>query len=365
MHLVGKLKEQAIAQMNFNIRVVHLMYMCREELYMEKKNITIADIAEKMGVSKTTVSRAISGKGRIGSKTRERILQYIEENDYKPNVIAQGLAKSCTYNIGVVMPEDYCTAEAPFFINCLAGLHETAASRGYDILVTVFDNEDISNLERMIANRKVDGIVLMRSLVQDKGIRMLKEKKIPFVVVGSSEEEGVMQIEQDNEGGCRELTSILLMKQLNRIALIGGNENYSVTQKRLKGFLKAFEDMGKTPEKDLIYMNSESMASIEWVVEEILKKGADCIVCMDDNICGRVLNKLKKAKVSVPKHMKVASFFNSNILENNVPPITSVAFDVKNLGMLACKVLIKMIEKEEVEPLNKIGYEVVLKESTK
>ena len=70
----------------------------------EKKNITIADVAEALGVSKTTVSRAISGKGRIGQETRDRVLKYIEEHDYKPNVIAKGLAQSKTYNLCVVMP---------------------------------------------------------------------------------------------------------------------------------------------------------------------------------------------------------------------------------------------------------------------
>ena len=71
------------------------------------KSITIADIAENLGISKTTVSRAISGKGRISEATRQRVKAYMEENNYKPNVIAQGLAKSKTYNIGVVMPSDY------------------------------------------------------------------------------------------------------------------------------------------------------------------------------------------------------------------------------------------------------------------
>ena len=69
----------------------------------EKKDITIADVAEALGVSKTTVSRAISGKGRIGKETRKRVLEYIEEHDYKPNAIAKGLAQSKTYNICVVI----------------------------------------------------------------------------------------------------------------------------------------------------------------------------------------------------------------------------------------------------------------------
>ena len=332
---------------------------------MEKKNITIADIAEELGVSKTTVSRAISGKGRIGEATRQKVLQYIEEHDYKPNVIAQGLAKSCTFNLGVVMPEDYCTADAPFFVNCLSGLHETAAAKGYDILVTICNNEDMSNLDRMISNRKVDGIVLMRTFVEDRAIQMLKSRGVPFVVVGSSLEEDVIEIDQDNEGGCRELTSILLMKKLEHIALIGGNENYTVTQKRLHGYLEAFEDMGKVPQKELVHMNCESASSIELAVDAVLQNGADCILCMDDNICMTVLNRLKKEGISVPKRMKVASFFNSTILEHNVPSITSLSFDVRNLGRQACETLIKLVEKEELGKVDRAGYEVVLKESTK
>ena len=78
-------------------------------------NITISDVAEALGVSKTTVSRAISGKGRIGAATRNRVLEYIQEHDYKPNVIARGLAQSKTFNICVVMPGDYALVELPFF----------------------------------------------------------------------------------------------------------------------------------------------------------------------------------------------------------------------------------------------------------
>ena len=70
------------------------------------KKITISDIAEALQVSKTTVSRAISGKGRISEETRLKVLEYIEEKDYKPNVIAKGLAQQRTYNIGLVIPGD-------------------------------------------------------------------------------------------------------------------------------------------------------------------------------------------------------------------------------------------------------------------
>ena len=83
------------------------------------QKMTISDVAEALNISKTTVSRAISGKGRIGAETRRRVLEYIEEHNYKPSVIAKGLAQSKSYNIGWVMPSDYSVVDLPFFQKCL------------------------------------------------------------------------------------------------------------------------------------------------------------------------------------------------------------------------------------------------------
>ena len=87
---------------------------------MEKDKIyTIDDIARELGVSKTTVSRAISGKGRISKETRERVFAFIEEHDYRPNVVARALAQSRTYNLGLVLPADYSVMGFPFFKECM------------------------------------------------------------------------------------------------------------------------------------------------------------------------------------------------------------------------------------------------------
>ena len=100
---------------------------------MKKGNvITISDVAEALGVSKTTVSRAISGKGRIGEATRQKVLAYIEEHDYKPNVIARGLAQSKTFNLCVVMPEDYALVDLPFFQEVITGIQEIAGMTGFN-----------------------------------------------------------------------------------------------------------------------------------------------------------------------------------------------------------------------------------------
>ena len=206
---------------------------------MEKKSFTIADIAQELGISKTTVSRSISGKGRISCATREKVLSYIEKNGFKPNIIAKSLANSCTYNIGVIMPEKFSISDAAFFVDCLSGVYHAASAREYDILMTECNNINMDNLERLIERRKVDGVVLMRTFVEDQAIPLLKKSGLPFVVIGRTSFENVVQVDQDNERACKELASVLIQKTNAQPALIGGSMGQVVNQMRFKGYEEA------------------------------------------------------------------------------------------------------------------------------
>lgn len=331
----------------------------------ENKTLTIADIADTLGVSKTTVSRAISGKGRIGSETRERVLKYIDAHNYTPNVIAKSLAQNKTYNLAVVMPGDYELIDLPFFQNCIMGIQEIASSFDYDMLLTVCNNADVTKLERIVRNRKVDGVILLRSFMDDVQVEYLQEKNVPFVITGSSNYKGVVQVDNDHRAACRELTSILLMKRMKKIALIGGNEEHVVTQSRLMGFKDAFADSGTAVDESLIYMNLDNPVLLDGKLDDIIKREVDCIVCMDDAICMEVLYKLRREGISVPDQIRVASFYNSSMLETHDPSITSLDFDAKELGMLVCRTLLDMIEGQKVQKKTLLGYEVCLRESTK
>lgn len=331
---------------------------------MEKKKVTIDDIARDLQVSKTTVSRAISGKGRIGSATRERVLKYIQETNYKPNAVAKGLAQSKTYNIGFVMPGDYNLVDLPFFQECLMGVSEIASSYDYDVLISMVSDRDIHQLERMIDNHKVDGVILTRTLIKDKPAEFLKAKGIPFVTIGTTLNKEVVQVDNDHRSACRELTGILLRKGIRKMALIGGSKSHVVTQKRLQGFKDAFLEQSISPDNGLIYMDVENSVMIEKVVEELIEKHVECVICMDDSICTHVLNKLRKEKLRVPADIKVASFYNSSLLESNIPSITSLNFDVREMGMITCKTLFDCMDGKTVQGRTLLGYEVSMKEST-
>lgn len=334
------------------------------QYHKEQSKITIGDVAEALGVSKTTVSRAISGKGRIGEETRQRVLKYIKENHYQPNVVAKGLAKSKTYNIGWVMPGDSSVTDLPFFQRCMMGISEVAAAKNYDILISMVFDHDISQLKRAVKNRKVDGIILGRTLVDDERVEYLKDSGMPFVVIGSSLDNQVIQIDNDHINACRELTSILLLKGVKKIALIGGDSNHVVNQTRRKGFEMGLKEQGIDKNASWIYMDSDTDSMVERVVDECMHNQVECIMCMDDRICHTVLNKLYRDGIQIPDQIKVASFYNSVTLEGYQPAITTLQYDPKELGIVACKTLFDYIKGKEVQKKNLLGYEVILKGST-
>lgn len=315
------------------------------------ENITISDIAQALGVSKTTVSRAISGKGRIGSVTRERVLSYIEEHNYTPNVIAKSLAQSKTYNIGVVMPEEFDIVDFPFFQSCLLGIQEVASGVDYDILLAISKPDDTSPLTRILTNRKVDGVILMRTFVGDRQCRLLAKQNVPFVTIGGTDVAKAVQVDQDHKNACKELTCRLLEKKFTRMALIGGDERLVVTRKRLGGFLEAFAEKGQREDKDLIFLNMNRPDLFEQRLEEVLQRRPDCIVCMDDAICARLLRRLESGQIRVPEQVQVASFYASPALLGYAPSIPTLSFDEKELGRAACSLLLEHIEGREVPAL--------------
>ncbi len=331
---------------------------------MKHKNITIADVADELGVSKTTVSRAISGKGRISESTRKRVLDYIEEHDYIPNVIAKGLAQSKTYNLCVVMPRVNMFVDLPFFHKVTVGIQEVAEQNGYDILLCLCGDNDIAGLERIVRNRKVDGVILLRTMVKDLQIEFLQKRKIPFVTVGSTWYPGVVQVDNDHESACREMTSLLLEHGIKKTALLGGNGSYVVMKSRYQGFAGAYLQSQIQMDESLVFMDLMDLDMIGYAVDEALKSSADCILCMDDAICLHVIRLLREKNVSIPGDVKVASFYNSTILENNQPAISSILFDARELGMEACKSLLALIAGESISKRTLLSYEVKLRDST-
>ncbi|MFV0344010.1 MAG: LacI family DNA-binding transcriptional regulator [Anaerocolumna sp.] len=327
--------------------------------------LTIADIANELQVSKSTVSRAISGKGRIGKETVRRVTECIEKHNFRPNSIAKGLADSRTYNIGVALPVDTDFINTPFFQICLLGVCEVAAAMNYDVVVTTVKETDINLLRRLVDHNKVDGIILTRNFDNDLAIPYLKNAGIPFVLVGSSEDDSIVQIDNNHMEACEKLVSLLIANGVKKIAMVMGDRKHMVNRYRSEGYLLAMKNNRMDIEHDMIFADCNSTVFVEQAVHTIIKRNADCIVCTDDVICSRVISILREEGYRVPEDIKVASFYDSVHMKSNTPPVTSIGFNAEELGTLAGKRIIGLIEGNNNKSKAVLDYEIHLRRSTK
>lgn len=331
----------------------------------EKREYTIEDVARILGLSKSTVSRALSGKGRIGADTRERVLRFAEEHDYRPNAAARALAKSRTYNLGLLLPEEYAMAEFPFFRECMNGICEEAYKANYDVIISIMSGDVLPRLQRLLVRRKVDGVILSRASTESETPLLLREYGMPFVVIGPVRDPETASVDNQNEEAGRELTGLMLMKGMRRLALIGGSRKHLVTESRRAGFLRAHEENGVPADERLIFTDVENQIQVAQAVGLALAADAEGIVCMDDFITGFVMGCLRERGVRVPADVRVASLYDSPQLENMVPPVTSLRFNTKELGRSACRRLLSMLGEDIPEGVPVQNYQVILRESTK
>ncbi len=330
-----------------------------------KEILTIHDVARELGVSASTVSRAISGKGRIGEETRQRVLSFINAHNFYPNAAARSLAQSRTYNLAIVMPTIRDLVDMPFFHTCMHGAEEVASRNDYDLLVVTTDGNDLRPLERMVNNRKVDGIILTRTYENDIFVDYLKTSGIPFVTVGRCYDPKVLQVDHDNTGACKELVRILFSKGMRHIAYLGGGLDQMVNIDRFMGYIQAHQAYRMTPDESIIYRELKNRDDIDKAVDELLTRKVDCILCQDDYICDGVVHHLAERGVSIPKGLRVASCHYSRLLDNYPVTITSLKFDIMEIGRKATQVLLDRLNGKEPDNLNILDYMIDLKESTK
>ena len=332
-----------------------------------KSSLTIDDIARELGVSKTTVSRAISGKGRISAATRERVQAYIEEHNYKPNASAKSLAESRTYNLALVLHRDFITLDIPFIRQTMSAIVDEAFILNYNVMICLSTDTDSAPLIRTLDYRKVDGVILTRTVEDDPIVELLIKRDIPFVTLGSLPAKyagkAIVEADHDQTGGCYAFARAVLAGTSHPTALLGNDLTYIVNQSRLSGFQRACHELGIPLEHTHIRMGINDLESCREIVEDLLARGIRRFLCMDEDVCTRTLTVLGSNGLSVPGDAQIASFSDTEQLRNNTPPISALSFDSAELGRAACREFIRALNDEEYNPKPLLGYKIRLRQS--
>ncbi len=328
------------------------------------KKVTIEEIAGALGVSKTTVSRALSGKGRISQATRARVRAYLDSTGAAPAVRGAGAGVRATHNLSMVIPGHFVHLDLPFLRKSMGSICTVAAQRGYDLLLCYVEASDTSQLERQLANRKMDGIILSRTVQDDPCIELLRQYKMPFVAIGRTEDEAVFQADNDQVGAAREMTRLLLQLGLRRIALLTGATSYYVNVDRLRGYREALDEFGFQPDPALVRTGIESNAQRTDALELVLERRPDCILCGDDRLTMDIYLDLQARHIRLPEDLRVASLYDSELISGLNPAVSAVQFDAGALGAVACRMLLDLLAGREVRRRQVLGHQVTLRGST-
>lgn len=329
------------------------------------QNKSITDIANALGISKTTVSRAISGNGRVNAATRARVLSYMQENDCAPAAPPRAAAGGKTNNIALVISRQFSTLDLSFLRKSMSAIYEVASQNDYDVILVMTGERETAPMRRLLEAHKIDGAILTRTLENDPLIPLMKEYHLPFVAMGWQRDPEVPQVDNDQIGGCRELTSLLLMKGMHNIALLGGSMLYTVNQSRLEGFRQAYENARIPVNEGLVFLELESEVQRVHALETAVAARPDCILCMDEDVAALVMRTLKAKGIQVPGDVCVASLYDSAELKNMAPTVTAVQFDAVELGYKASRQLLDILSGNAVEHRVELGFQVVMRDSTK
>lgn len=323
--------------------------------------MTLDEMAKELGVSKSTVSRALSGKGRIGSETRKKVMEFARRQEAQAEY--DKVAVTATRNLGVMLPTDVYLNGGPYFQECILGICETAAFMNHDVLITSGTANDISGLLSLVEKEKVDGIILTRSLKDDRAVQYLTEIGFPVGLTGICDED-IIQVDTDNQGAAETLTSLLIGRGYRKFALIIDNMDYMVNRSRRSGFNRAIFKNGLSPEAQFIYTSPLKSDMLDSLISDILTRRVECIICGDDIICTRIMSSLQAQGYRIPRDLAVASLYNSPNLDCFTPSVTAVNVSARQVGNMIARQMINFLTGKEYQKKTTVDYEILMRKST-
>ncbi|TXE13904.1 LacI family transcriptional regulator [Seonamhaeicola algicola] len=313
------------------------------------KHYTIKDIAKKLNVSVSTVSRAFNDKYDIKKETKALILKTAEEMGYMPNPIAKKLSQKRSLNIGVVVPEFI----NEYYSEIVIALQEFLILKGYQVLVMQSDeNEDLElmNAQTLISNM-VDGLIVAPT-TGNRNMKYYQDRikdGYPIVFLNRIEESvPVSKVVFNNLKWSFFATEHLIRQGYKKIYHLSGYKDLSVSYERVQGFKKAMNKHNFPKENYKIIETGLLAKEGMEVIEDLIFNHdiPDAFFCVNDMVALGAIKKLKENGYAVPKDVAFVGFTETRIAELMSPPLSSVKQPTYDMAKKAAELLLKRIEDE-------------------
>ncbi|MGB4770040.1 MAG: LacI family DNA-binding transcriptional regulator [Chitinophagaceae bacterium] len=317
---------------------------------MKYEAVTIKDIAKALGLSTSTVSRALRDSYEISPETKKLVMEYAEKINYQPNPIALSLKEKKSHTIGVIVGE----IANSFFSQIINGIESVAKTRHYNVIISQshesFDKE-MSNLQ-YLTSRSIDGLLISVSAetTDFSSFKEISSKGMPMVFFDRIVDEiETHKVIADNFTGAYNATAHLIKKGYKRIATICNASILSIAKERLAGYSAALTDHGLPVDESLIrYCKHGGMFrdEMEESLKELFKprKKPDAIFASSDKITMGCLRILRAQGYNIPGEIGLIGFSNGEFTELLDPPLSVIKQPAFEMGQVATELLLQLIE---------------------
>jgi DNA-binding LacI/PurR family transcriptional regulator len=322
---------------------------------------TIYDIAKAAGVTATTVSYVLSGKGGVGQATRERVMKYVHELGYRPNLIARSLTKQSTNTIGLVVPN----IGNPFYAGLAEIVERICYEAGFRAFITNTNSDERLGQDLLdnLISRRVDGVIVVSGGLSSKMLQVLQEKSsLPFPIVcclmeEENEQTAVPSITFDFFTAGRLAGEHLLQLGHQRIGIVtDGISSDGVTIERifhhlrLAGFREALAQGGYPLDQSLLEIGNSSLESGKKAAYRLFQQPIPptAIFATNDLMAFGVISAAWDAGIMVPHQLSVVGFDDISLAAYHVPPLTTVIMSESAVAEQALALLFSLIEGKDV-----------------
>ncbi|WP_010247599.1 LacI family DNA-binding transcriptional regulator [Peptoniphilus rhinitidis] len=310
---------------------------------------TIKDVAKMADVSISTVSRVINDSKPVSPEARRRVLHAIEVLDYKPNEVARSLVTKKSNLIGVIVED----IGSNFISQILRGVEEVGRMYKYDILLSSSygDPESEMKFANLLAQKQVEGIIVISNLHNPKLEYKLEESKIPYVVISNFYDIEKFSATIDYEKASYDMVSYLISKGHKNIASLGIRKDIDRTfeKKKIEGYNRAMEEHGlKKVNMYVEGLGEEFVKSEEdTIIETVKKEKITAIFASYDTIAIHLINLLLDNNYKTPDDISVTGFGGSYISNIYRPKVTTVKIPYYDIGAVSIRKILKKIAKED------------------
>ncbi|MCA0422942.1 MAG: substrate-binding domain-containing protein [Proteobacteria bacterium] len=309
---------------------------------------SLRSLASELGLSVTTVSRALDGYEDVAVATRERVSRAAAAAGYRPNSAARRLRKGSSETVALVMPTEPGRFYEPVFVDLLAVIGERLAARHYDLMLLAArpGAEELAAYRRIVKDRRADACIIVRTRRHDERVALLQEAGLPFVCHGRTETHAPYAfVDGDGEAGFREVTSRLVSLGHRRIAHLAAPDRFTFAELRARGWHMAMRAAGLADDLKLMCASSEEAG--EQAATELLAgpERPTALICATDRIAIGAIRAVQAAGLVAGRDIAVTGHDNIHASRFTHPALTTMELEVQPVGECLADKLLHLIER--------------------